>query len=158
MLNVPRGICVAINFDLYVADCNNHRVQLFRSGTLNGKTVAGSGAPGTIQLYYPAAVMLDAEGYLFIADWYNFRIVGSGSNGFRCVVGCTGVKGSASNQLSAPTSMAFDRDGNIFVVDMDNNRVQKFLLSSNACSKLHSAFFTSHKLISLRIFPMQMQA
>ena len=137
MLTLPRGIFVAINFDLYVADCNNHRIQLFRPGAVNGTTVAGSGAPETIQLRYPAAVILDGDGYLFVADWYNFRIVGSGPDGFRCVIGCTSVKGSAPNQLSAPLNIAFDSHGNIFVVDMENNRVQKFLLLSNTCSEWH---------------------
>ncbi|CAF1409292.1 unnamed protein product, partial [Adineta steineri] len=40
-LKNPLGIFVDMNFDLYVADCNNDRVQLFQSGKLNGITVAG---------------------------------------------------------------------------------------------------------------------
>ena len=31
-------------------------------------TVAGTGAPGTIDLINPSAVVLDADGYLFIVD------------------------------------------------------------------------------------------
>jgi hypothetical protein len=135
MLYNPRGIFVTINFDLYVADAGNNRIQLFHQGQLNGTTVVGSGAPGTIQLQNPVAVMLDADGYLFIADSSSSRIIGSGPYGFRCVVGCTNGYGSASNQLSYPQSMAFDSYGNIFVADSYNNRVQKFMLSSNSCSK-----------------------
>ncbi|CAF4271080.1 unnamed protein product, partial [Adineta steineri] len=41
-LNDPRGIFVDVNLDLYVADCDNDRVQLFQSGKSNGITVAGS--------------------------------------------------------------------------------------------------------------------
>ncbi len=40
-LNQPLGIFVDVNLDLYVADCRNNRVQLFRSGESNGITVAG---------------------------------------------------------------------------------------------------------------------
>ena len=99
----PSGICVASNFDLYVADAGNNRVQLFQPGQGNGTTVAGRGAAGTLALNYPTAVTLDANGYVFIADYSNSRIVGSGPGGFRCVVGCTGVYGSALDQLAQPS-------------------------------------------------------
>ena len=135
MLNTPRGIFVAINFDLYVADCQNHRIQLFRSGVANGITVAGSGAPETISLSYPGAVILDGDGYLFIADCNNYRIVGSGPGGFRCVIGCTNGRGSAPNQFVSAQTLAFDSYGNIYVMDTGNNRVQKFVLSSYTCSE-----------------------
>ncbi|UJR18997.1 hypothetical protein I4U23_022127 [Adineta vaga] len=42
MLYYPWGIFVDINFDLYVADSYNNRIQLFRSGQLNGITAAGT--------------------------------------------------------------------------------------------------------------------
>ena len=134
-LNHPSGVFVAVNFDLYVADTDNNRIQRFRASQLNGTTVAGREASGTMQLKYPTAVMLDGNGYLFIADTQNNRIVGSGPFGFRCLIGCTGVFGSASNQLSYPKSMAFDSYGNIFIADSNNNRVQTFMLSYNSCSK-----------------------
>ena len=143
MLYSPLGIFVAINFDLYVADSCNFRVQLFRAGELNGTTVAGRGAPGTIQLNRPAAVTLDADGYLFIVDYNLASIIGSGPYGFRCVVGCTSSTGSDPNQLRNPRSMAFDSSGNIFVVDSDNSRVQKFALSLDSCSKLNTRMLLS---------------
>ena len=135
MLRYPRGIVVATNFDVYVADTDNHRVQLFKFGQLDGITVISGRASGTIQLRSPTAVMLDGDGYIFILDTYSFRVVGSGTDGFRCVVGCTSGYGSGSNQLRDPRGMAFDSYGNIYVADTDNNRLQKFDLSSNSCSK-----------------------
>ena len=135
MLYYPHGIFVASNFDLYVADTNNHRIQLFYPDQLNGTTVAGRDAPGTMQLSSPRGVMFDADGYLFIVDSDNCRIVGSGPYGFRCVIGCTSGWGSASHQLANPQSMAFDSYGNIFVIDTANDRLQKFSVSFNSCSK-----------------------
>jgi hypothetical protein len=137
MLYYPYGIFVDINFNLYVADSDNHRIQLFRPGQSNATTVAGNGAPGTISLYYPSDVLLDGNGYLFIVDSDNYRIVGSGPNGFRCVVGCSGY-GSSANQLSYAQRMAFDTYGNIFVSDTDNSRIQKFVLATNSCSEYRS--------------------
>jgi hypothetical protein len=104
----PRGIFVTVDLDLYVADTNNHRVQLFRAGQLSGTTMAGKEALGTLQLFNPAAVMLDGDGYLFILDSNNFRIVASGPYGFRCVVACTNVRGSASDQLSSNTCSKYE--------------------------------------------------
>ena len=133
LLNGPFGIFVDTNFDLYVADCWNHRIQLFRLGQINGITVAGSTSPNlTISLNYPSHVILDGNKYLFITDDYN-RIVGSDENGFRCIVACLGG-GSTSDKLSYPRSPAFDSFGNLFVADLNNNRIQKFWLLTNLSS------------------------
>ena len=134
MLHDPNGIFVTTNLDLYVADCYNDRIQLFRLGQMIGTTVVGNGSNQTIQLRYPTGIVLDADGYLFIVDNNNHRIVGSGPGGFRCVVGCFG-SGASPNQLSYPRKMSFDREGNIFVADQYNDRIQKFLLSNNSCGK-----------------------
>jgi hypothetical protein len=136
MLDGPLGIFVDINFDLYVADANNQRIQLFRSGQSNGITVAGTGSSTTTTtLIRPTEIVLDADKYLFIVDNNNHRIIGSGPNGFRCLVGCSGSSGSASNQLQNPRTFKFDSFGNMFVSDLNNHRIQKFVLSSNSCGK-----------------------
>ncbi|CAF4169307.1 unnamed protein product, partial [Adineta steineri] len=135
-LNDPRGIFVDMNFDLYVADCGNNRVQLFQSGKSNGTTVAGNASLNpTITLVCPSGIILDAEKYLYIVDLGNHRIVGSGLNGFRCLVGCYGV-GLQSNQLSYPFSLSFDHSGNMFVADQSNHRIQKFKYLKRYCGKL----------------------
>ncbi len=132
-LNGPWGIFVDVNFDLYVADSENNRVQLFQPGTSNGITVAGIlSLNPTIDLLCPTGIVLDAEKYLFIVDYGNDRIVGSGLNGFRCLVGCYG-QGLQSNQLSLPVSFSFDRSGNMFVADSGNSRIQKFQYLEKFC-------------------------
>ncbi|CAF0723552.1 unnamed protein product [Adineta steineri] len=124
----PRGIFVDVNLDLYVADCGNGRVQLFQRGGSNGITVAGRESQNpTITLDCPSGIILDADKYLYIVDRDDSRIVGSGLNGFRCLVGCYG-SGAKSNQLYEPFSLSFDRYGNMFVTDSYNDRIQKFLL------------------------------
>ncbi len=134
-LSVPRGIFVDVNLDLYVADCENNRVQLFQSEQSNGITVAGSKSPyPTTTLDCPSGISLDSEKYLFIVELYNHRIVRSSPNGFRCLVGCYG-RGSQSNQLYFPLIFSFDRCGNMFVTDQSNNRIQKFLYSEVSCGE-----------------------
>ncbi|CAF1313923.1 unnamed protein product [Adineta ricciae] len=139
----PMGIFVDDDYKLYVADYQNHRIQLFQPGIANVTTAAGNGAPETITLYYPTDVMADADGYIYIADYGHYRIVGSNSHGFHCVAGCTGSSGSASNQLATPWIMAFDVYGNIFVTDTNNSRVQQFLLATNSCDATTAAYQAS---------------
>ncbi|CAF4031138.1 unnamed protein product [Adineta steineri] len=132
-LDGPGGIFVDVNFDLYVADCGNDRIQLFQLGESNGITVAGSESiKSTIELYYPTGITLDAEKYLYIVDNNNHRIVGSSLNGFQCLVGCYGM-GSPSNQLNSPLSFSFDRSGNMFITDTSNSRIQKFEYLEESC-------------------------
>jgi hypothetical protein len=135
-LNRPGGIFIDVNLYLYVTDCENNRVQLFQSGQSNGITVAGSGSPSpTVSLLCPSGIVLDAHKYLFIVDDKNHRIVGSGPNGFRCLVGCY-REGSQSNQMNHPVTLSFDRFGNMFVTDQGNHRIQKFEYLENSCGKL----------------------
>ena len=44
MLKYPSGIFVTIDFDLYAADYSNNRIQLFRSGELQGRAVVENGS------------------------------------------------------------------------------------------------------------------
>ena len=129
-LYYPGGIFVRSNFELYVADSNNNRIQRFNPGQMTASTLAGDGAPGTINLNHPIGVVLDGDDYLFIVDTNNHRIVRSGPNGYQCVAGCTNTSGSASNQLTYPQSLSFDSDGNMWIGDSGNGRIQKFALNN----------------------------
>lgn len=129
----PWGIFVDVNFDLYVADSENHRIQLFVQGQTTAKTVAGKGSKDTkITLSLPSGVFLDRDKHVFIVDSGNHRIIGSGSDGFRCLVGC-GSAGALSHQLISPTTLSFDSHGNMLVADAGNNRIQKFYLAKDSC-------------------------
>ena len=133
LLDGPRGIFVTTNLDLYVADCGNNRVQLFRYGERNGTTVIENGA---IPLLCPTSVTIDGDGYLFITVANSHRVVGSDKNGFRCVVGCSGTNGPGANQLDVPQSLSFDSSGNLYVVDRGNSRIQMFtFIGTNQCGK-----------------------
>ena len=131
----PNGIFVDASINLYVADCNNDRVQKFSSGSMTAITMAGNASAGTISLKRPTGVTLDANGYLFIVDSGHHRIVAAGPLGFRCIAGCSNTTGSSATQLASPKSMAFDNNGSFYVTDYGNDRIQKFTIITTSCGK-----------------------
>ena len=72
-------------------------------------------------------VIVDQLGSVYIADRYNHRIVRwkKGATAGEVLAGGNGA-GSRSDQLNQPIDLSFDRQGNLFVVEEGNHRVQKF--------------------------------
>ncbi|CAF5168134.1 unnamed protein product, partial [Rotaria magnacalcarata] len=46
--------------------------------------------------------------------------------------------GDKPNQLSEPFDLSFDRNGNLYVADMSNYRIQMFKIDKSACENFHS--------------------
>jgi sugar lactone lactonase YvrE len=69
---------------------------------------------------------------VYVADSGNHRIMrwSKGSTEGQIILGGNG-KGHKSNQFSGVDGLSFDRQGNIYVVDWDNHRVQKFEIDSS---------------------------
>lgn len=129
-LNNPTEIYVMENRDLYVADYQNSRIQKFPYGQLAATTVDTT--PFTLN--QPEGLTFDADGYIFISDCANCRLLGSSQYGFRCIVGCSGC-GSSATQLYNLADIRFDSYGNLYVNDFLNSRIQKFTLLQNTCGK-----------------------
>ena len=138
LLSNPRGIFVDTQLNLYVADCDNNRIQRFVSGQSNAATVMGNGSTTTIILHCPNSVVLDADGHLYVVDYGNNRIIGWGPNGYQCIAACNASTGSTADYLNAPFALYFDSYGNIFVSDTGNSRIQKFLIMQNDSGKFQS--------------------
>jgi uncharacterized protein (TIGR03437 family) len=131
-LNLPSGVAVDANNNLYIADFGNSRVRMVSANKSIG-TVAGNGAAGysgdggqavKAQLNGPQGVAVDAAGNLYIADTENNlirevsldgRISTVAGNG---VAGYSGDGGQATNaQVGNPVGVTVDAAGNIFTVD-----------------------------------------
>ncbi|CAF3563380.1 unnamed protein product, partial [Adineta steineri] len=89
-LNFPNDVYIDRSGNIYVTDCNNHRVQKFNSGSNIGVTIAGTGSAGSAlnQLNLPRYLTFDStETYMYIADYGNHRVMRystsstSGTNG-----------------------------------------------------------------------------
>ncbi|CAF1243863.1 unnamed protein product [Adineta steineri] len=109
---------------------------------MNATTVIVNETSNGILLYYPIGVIIDGNGYLYIIDMGNRRIIRSGPNGYNCVIGCIGTTGLASNQLYEPFKLAFDSHGNIFIMDFSSSLILKFMLATNSCVRTSSSYFS----------------
>ncbi len=73
----------------------------------------------------PTDIAWDAEGNIFISDGYtNSRVVKYDKNGR--FVRSVGSRGSEPSQLNTPHSIQTDRNGNVYVGDRGNRRIQVF--------------------------------
>jgi len=117
---------------LLVANNNANNVVRVAIGATNWTLVVGSinGTSGTssTRFRYPIDVKLDPIGNLYVADDYNHRVqfFYNGQNNGSTIAGITGVNASNATTLSYPRSIALDNQLNLYVVDHNNHRVQKF--------------------------------
>lgn len=139
-LNDPAGVAVDALGNVFIADEDNERI---RKVDTNGiiTTVAGgvfgysgNGGPATkAGLATPADVAVDAFGNLFIADFGNDVIRKVNANGIISTVagigesfGFSGDGGPATAaKMGPPNSVKVDASGNLFITDVDHNRVRK---------------------------------
>ena len=72
--------------------------------------------------------MVDQNGYLYILDCGNQRIIRSENNAFRCIVGCWPCYHSLPYPPFLHGALWFDTNGNMFVLNLTSNdrRIQKF--------------------------------
>eukprot|EP01012_Entosiphon_sulcatum_P065518 TRINITY_DN9446_c0_g2_i2.p1 TRINITY_DN9446_c0_g2~~TRINITY_DN9446_c0_g2_i2.p1 ORF type:complete len:405 (+),score=60.20 TRINITY_DN9446_c0_g2_i2:450-1664(+) len=126
-LNWPCGIFVTEDEGIYVADCENHRIQWWPAGASFGTTVAGGQGRGDKpqQLNRPHTVFVTKQKDIFVADTDNHRIQlwHSGADLGITVAGGNG-HGPGNDQLECPRGIFLTAEGDLFVADSDNNRIQ----------------------------------
>ena len=136
-------IAIDSNGNLYLADTSNNRIRkVDTNGIIN--TVAGNGDVGfrgdgglatEASLSLPVDIAIDEEGNLFIADTFNSCIRKVDTNGnittFAGQCGNPGYEGDGGHpteaKLDRPYGIAFDREGNFYVVDTHNHRIRVVL-------------------------------
>jgi sugar lactone lactonase YvrE len=132
-LSSPAGVMVDGSGNVYVADQSN---QTIRKVTPGGVVSTLAGRPGYIgrvdgtgsaaRFDFPQGVAVDASGNVYVADTFNYTIrkvtpagVVSTLAGLAGSSGHVDATGTAA-RFYAPSSVAVDSSGNVYVVDRNN--------------------------------------
>lgn len=168
-LNGPTGVAVDTNGNLYIADTQNHRVQMLSAAgvvsTIAGTGIggfAGDGGPAAAaQLSYPGAVAVDAFGNLFIADTGNNRVRQVTPDGNIATIAGTGIaayngdSGAALNvALYNPAGISVDSQDNVWVADTGNNRVRQLSAAPAVITPAQSISVSLANAASLQSGPL----
>ena len=108
---------------VYVADKNNHRVQVLQPD-LTFFSSFGSHGNGPGELYYPYDVAFDSASNVYVVDHSNSRIQVFAENGeyLRQI----GMRGTGPGELRYPCMIAGDNEDKIYVTESSNYRVSVF--------------------------------
>lgn len=139
-LNYPYDVALdAGGAHLYIADAGNNRVRKLTgltistiAGTGTGAYFGDGGAATAAMLNYPATVMADAYGNVYIGDGANNRIRKINAAGIISTVAGGPVGGFGGDgglavlaALSTPGGQAKDAAGNLYIADAGNHRIRK---------------------------------
>ena len=129
--NRPRGIAVASDGTIFIADTGNHRIQRLSS---DGEVLAVWGefasleqgpAPGGT-FNEPWGIAIAPDGTVYITDTWNHRVQYFTSDGE--FLGMFGVFGQAiePDYFWGPRAVIVDEKGRVFVADTGNKRISIF--------------------------------
>ena len=134
----PAGIAVDSSGNIYVADTTNHAIRkVTQAGvvtTLAGLTTGTSGSTDgtgtTASFSSPRGVAVDYSGNVYVADTSNYRIRKITSSGVVTTLAGSSTSGSADGtgtaaRFNAPSGVAVDSTGNVYVADTSNNAIRK---------------------------------
>ncbi|WP_179369016.1 HYR domain-containing protein [Candidatus Nitrosotenuis sp. DW1] len=117
----PLGIATDGSGNVYVSDSGNNKIDKFTSdGAFVKKFTASSGG---IKIS-PDGLAIDSSGNIIVADTPNNRVVVLDSDGK--TVTTFGKTGTGNSQFKMVKDVTLDSDGDLFVVDSSNHRIQKF--------------------------------
>jgi|GEM_PF-55967 len=143
-LSSPKGLDIAADGSIFVADTNNNRIQQFSptGEVLNvwgtyANIIEGAAPGGTLNQPWDVAVSKD--GFVYVADTFNHRIVKFSYTGeFINMIGVF-AQGTNPDSLWGPRGIAIDPIGNVLITDTGNKRVVVYNRDLNYLTQFGSA-------------------
>ena len=132
------GIAISpITGQVYIADKDNDRVQVFNSDLTFSRSFGSKGSANG-QFDYPHGIAIDSQGLVYVADCLNHRIQKFSPDGK--FVGKFGMEGSGPGQLDSPYCLAIDTaaTGLVYVSELGNYRISVFTSDGVFVSKFGS--------------------
>ena len=127
-LNLPLGIDVSANGQVYVANQCNNCVSEFREDGTFIRTI------GQGKLRYPRDVLVHSSGLVYVADGSKHRIAVFTQEGE--LVRTFGSQGGRKGEFSHPRGVAVSPDDHhLYISDTDNHRVQVFTVGGQYISE-----------------------
>ncbi|NJN26620.1 MAG: hypothetical protein HC819_11885 [Cyclobacteriaceae bacterium] len=124
---MPHGLTVDKNNHVWVTDVGLHQIFKFSH---DGQLLLALGVaktPGKDSLHFdrPTDVAVADDGSFYVSDGYgNSRIIKFSSEGQYLFE--WGTFGDKPGEFNIPHSIALDKEGNLYVADRQNNRIQVF--------------------------------
>jgi len=126
----PSGIAIDQTGNIYVADTYNHRIQKFAS---DGNYIDKWGGFGSWDGRFnrPKGIAVNSdENIVYVVDNYNNRIQTFALDGTFISKwgknGGDGTSGSGDGEFNEPEGIVLDGNGNVYIADTYNHRIQKF--------------------------------
>jgi len=140
--DLPSGLAVDTNGNIYVADTQNHRIRKIApdgtTSTLAGSGIAGyaDGTGAAAQFDHPVGLAINGTGVLFVTDSANHRIRAITPAGVVTTYSGLGTPGftdgiATAARFSSPAGLAIDSSGLLYVADTGNNRIRKVALDGS---------------------------
>jgi len=129
-LNRPQSVAFDNNGTMYIADTGNERIVKLASPYTGTPVTVGAADTSKGGFNLPVSVAIDpSNSTVFVTDMQNDRIQQFDPSG-TMFLNMWGTTGSAPGQFSVPLDVVPDGQGNIFVLDGGNNRVQKIAMGT----------------------------
>ncbi len=142
--NTPLIFAIAIGFGIFSCGKSTVKPKTQTQTIFTVTTLAGSGTAGTANgtgtaasFSSPSGVAISSGGTLYVADFGN-SLVRTVNTSTGAVVGFagTGVQGflngaAASAKFNGSANIVFDKSGNLFIADEQNNAIREVSASGN---------------------------
>jgi hypothetical protein len=134
-LDRPFGVAADKNGNIYIADSDNRRIRKVNAAGIistyagNGSSVdTGDGGPALWASMYTLNVLVDPFGHAVVNTLYRVRIINNAGIINRLAGSSFGFGGDGGPavlaQMASPTQSFIDTAGNLYIADMENNRIR----------------------------------